>query len=608
MSPHRSAPARAPALHGRAWLGTGGRDLTLRRLRGRVVLLHFWTAGSLHSVDVLEDVATLAERFPDELAVVGVHTPKFTHEAEPDALAAAVERHGIRHPVLDDADGRCAAAYGVTSWPTFVLLDPEGRTLVTMAGACRGLAAAVTRAVEEHRADGTLRARARGPVPPPDPPPEQAPTPLRFPGKAVAVPGDRRPVDAGWSGCVLASDTANAQLVVLTPDLGTEVGRIGTGEPGLVDGGPATARFTAPRGLAVLPWPVATAVGYDVVVADTGACALRGLNLADGTVRTIAGGPESGVPAPFDVAWFDGFVAVAMAAAHQLWAFVPAVEPAAGQLRVLGGAGFEGLVDGAAHHAWFAQPSGLATAADGATLWIVDAQTSSLRWLRRSLVGGYEVGTGVGRGLFDTGFADGARQDALLQYPLGVSGLPDGSIAVADTYNGAVRRFDPRTGVVTTLAASLSEPTDVLATDEGLVVVESAAHRLVRVPAWPDGGRRVRGPAAGTCRPPLELAPGRVRVEVRFQPGALGTPGPPDGAGTWLAVATEPADLLETGPGAAPGLQRDLVLPDPAAGGYAAGVLHVAAGAGPGHEQDWGLPVRVVRGGATHVALDLCRA
>jgi hypothetical protein len=104
MSPARSSPPRAPALRGRGWLNTGGRDLRLDDLRGRIVLLHFWTAGSLASLGVLDAVTALRARFPRELAVLGVHTPAYPHERDPGVLAAAVERHAIDHPVLDDAD------------------------------------------------------------------------------------------------------------------------------------------------------------------------------------------------------------------------------------------------------------------------------------------------------------------------------------------------------------------------------------------------------------------------------------------------------------------------------------------------------------------------
>src|SRR5689334_8687406 len=126
MSPARSSPPRAPALRGRAWLNTGGREVRLDDLRGRIVLLHFWTAGSLASTGVLDAVADVERRFPAEVVALGVHTPAYAHESDPGVLAAAVERHGIGHPVLDDADWDTWRAYEVSSHPTFVLVDPAG--------------------------------------------------------------------------------------------------------------------------------------------------------------------------------------------------------------------------------------------------------------------------------------------------------------------------------------------------------------------------------------------------------------------------------------------------------------------------------------------------
>ena len=66
----------------------------------------------------------------------------------------------------------------------------------------------------------------------------------------------------------------------------------------------------------------------------------------------------------------------------------------------------------------------------------------------------YSVHTAIGSGLFDFGFRDGPADQALLQHPLGVTVLPDGSVAVCDTYNGAVRRHDLASGEVTTLATT----------------------------------------------------------------------------------------------------------------------------------------------------------
>src|SRR5205807_10444426 len=113
--------------------------------------------------------------------------------------------------------------------------------------------------------------------------------------------------------------------------------------------------------------------------------------------------------------------------------------------------------------------------ADG-RVWIADSESSALRYLQDG-----RVRTAVGQGLFDFGLRDGAADQALFQHPLGVAALPDGSIAVLDTYNGAVRRYDPATDRVSTLITGLREPSDAVVADGDLLVVESSAHRISRV-------------------------------------------------------------------------------------------------------------------------------
>jgi NHL repeat len=143
---------------------------------------------------------------------------------------------------------------------------------------------------------------------------------------------------------------------------------------------------------------------------------------------------------------------------------------------------------------------------------VADAETSALREVRQAL-----VSTAIGQGLFDFGHRDGPADEALLQHPLGVAVLPDGSVAIADTYNGAVRRYDPATRAVTTLADGLAEPSDVLGDGDTLVAVESAAHRLVRLPI-PAAVRAVAGGAQRVRRTPTDVAPGHLTVRVAFVP------------------------------------------------------------------------------------------
>ncbi|WP_432513596.1 NHL domain-containing thioredoxin family protein [Kineococcus sp. SYSU DK001] len=627
------ARVRAPQLTGRRWLNTAG-DLSLTDLRGKVVLLDFWTSCCVNCLHVLDELRPLEEKFSDVLVTVGVHSPKFAHEAEPATLDAAVDRYAVHHPVLDDPELATWQAYAARAWPTLVVVDPEGYVVASMSGEghAHGLDVLVSELVTEHEAKGTLH-RGTGPYVPAPP----AGSALRFPARAVRLP----------DGAVLVADTAHHQLVELEPDLVTERRRFGTGERGSTDE-PAT--FAEPQGAALLPADVAERVGYDVVVADSVNHALRGLRLSDGAVRTVAGtgeqlrrreggGPalEQDLSTPWDVAWFDGQVVVAMAGVHQLWAF----DPVAGVVRVLAGTTAEGINDGPAEQAWFAQTSGLAVQdADGEqVLWFVDAETSALRSLRRSpdaepdrevkpvddarmanvapVAGaGYAVTTHVGQGLFDFGFRDGPAAQALLQHPLGLAVAADGSILVADTYNGAVRRFDPATGEVSTVLRDLAEPADVLVDGDTLVVVESAAHRLTRelTPA----NLRVDAGAHRVQRPPTDLAPGVVELVVAFTPPTGQKLDDRWGDPTRLVVASTPPGLLAEGAGAQEGLRRTLRLAD----GFDGGVLHVSvqAAACDGdpdtgevpefaachlYQQDWGIPVRLVAGAPAVLPLDL---
>ena len=90
---------RAPELTGRGWLNTGGVDLDLAALRGRVVVLDFWTFCCVNCLHVLDELRPVEAAYAEELVVIGVHSPKFEHEADPEALAAAVERYEVAQKI-----------------------------------------------------------------------------------------------------------------------------------------------------------------------------------------------------------------------------------------------------------------------------------------------------------------------------------------------------------------------------------------------------------------------------------------------------------------------------------------------------------------------------
>jgi thiol-disulfide isomerase/thioredoxin len=595
----RSARLRAPELVGKGgWLNTGGVSYSLADFRGRVLVLDFWTFCCVNCLHAMDAMRELEEKHRDTMVIVGVHSPKFVHEAEHAAVVDAVERYEVRHPVLDDPELATWKQYAVHAWPTLVVIDPEGYIVAQHAG--EGHTHAIERLVEEleaeHAAKGTLR-RGDGPYVPPEP----VATDLRFPGKVVTLPG---------SGNFLVSDTTRHQLVELEPDGETVVRRIGSGERGF---GPDS--FREPQGLAVLP-------GGLVVVADTVNHALRTFDPATGAVETVAGtgsqwwwhesptaGPATEVPlsSPWDVAWWGDRLWIAMAGVHQLWTY----DPAAGTVEAVAGTTGEGLLDGPAKEALFAQPSGLAVAGD--RLWIADSENSALRYVEKDGDGGFAVGTAVGVGLFDFGHRDGAADQALLQHPLGVTALPDGSLAISDTYNHALRRYDPASGEVTTLATDLREPSGAVLVGGDIVVVESGRHRLTRL-RLPDEAVKVDAVAHRTQRSATDVASGTLRLDVVFSAPNGQKLDTRYGPSTRLLVSSTPPGLLVEGEGAGTDLSRDLVLAD----GIAEGVLHVSAMAAscdddpdiefPAchvHQQDWGVPVRVTRDGTSRLGLVL---
>ena len=351
---------RASELVGRGWLNTGGAELNLEMLRGKIVILDFWTFCCINCLHVLDELRPLEEQYKDVLVTVGVHSPKFEHEADPVALAAAVERYEIRHPVLDDPELVTWQAYSARAWPTLVVLDPEGYIVAHLSG-------------EGHAAG--LESF------------------LTLLGIVIGVA---------------------AVIAMIT---------IGSGTKGHADGSAAEAQFNEPQGLALLPDALAAEVGYDVVVADSVNHRLRGITLATGEVRTLAGngvqrlldaGParvsedgasttaanlgtaplEVALSSPWDVAYSSTLnaVVIAMAGTHQIFGF----DPASGAVSIVAGNGLEGLLDGPADQAWFAQPSGVTEDAKG-NIWVADSETSALRVLK-FVDDGAERGNGHWRG------------------------------------------------------------------------------------------------------------------------------------------------------------------------------------------------------------------
>lgn len=596
------ARVRAPELSGDVWLNTGGRRVSLAELRGKIVLLDFWTSGCINCLHVLDELRPLEAEFSDVLVTIGVHSPKFLHEGEAAAIEAAVSRYEVHHPVLNDPDLVTWQQYAVKAWPTLVIVDPEGYVVHVAAGEGHGeaLRRVIADLVARHEEKGTLR-RGGSPYVAVEAREER----LRFPSKAVATADGR----------ILVADTGHHSIVEFAADGETVIRRFGSGERGSADGAADVASFAEPSGLALLPPEIAERAGYHLLVADTAGHLLRGIDLDTGEVSTVAGtgrqwrdgetdGParQIDLTSPWDVVWWTaaGGVVVAMAGNHTLGLF----DPVRGTISRFAGTTVEGLRDGAAATAFFAQTSGLAAVGD--RLWLVDPETSALRWIDRD----FTVHTAIGTDLFSFGYRDGDAAEALLQHPLGLAVLPDGTIAIADTYNGAIRRYDPETGMVVTIAERLAEPSGLLVTGGTLLVVESAAHQLR--PLSVESAQHVDGGAHAVRRPPSVLSPGVVTLSIGYTPPPGEKLDDRYGPSTRLEISAAPPELLVAGGGVGTELTRTITLAD----GHTEGVLQVVAQAASCDSeaehpvcrvtrQDWGVPIRVEPGGPAELRLVL---
>ena len=564
-----TARAHGSALRGRGWLNTGGAELDLEALRGKIVLLDFWTFCCVNCLHVLDELRPLEEKWAQELVVIGVHSPKFEFEKDPEALAANIERYEVSHPVIDDPELETWTEYGARAWPTLMVLDTHGRIAGNLSG--EGHAANLDRLVEqlvaEGEADGSLR---RGPAP--TVLTERSPQTLRFPSKLTLLPDGR----------LVVSDAGQHRLVVFENDGVTVDAAIGTGRRGHADGDEETAQFAEPNGVLALPREVADEVGYDLLVADTAGHRLRGVKVGQDRllrsrtateVTTVAGSGEQwmqGAPlprgegdartfalsTPWDLTWSHVLnrAVIAMAGVHQLWTF----DPVAGTLMVLAGTTQEGLVDGPAVTSWWAQPSGLDELPDGRIV-VADSETSAVRVLDpRSM----QVSTLVGEGLFDFGHVDGPASTARLQHPLAVTALPDGRIAVSDTYNGAIRLVEeaPAEGERATTGgiAALSGVVAVPDRSGGGTTADGGPGAAGTQGAGANGAGGTDGPAGAEGAPTAEAHVVTVATDLDEPSDAIVGP-PVDGIGqlivvesgthriTWVPVAKAAERMIDKG-------------------------------------------------------------
>jgi thiol-disulfide isomerase/thioredoxin len=415
---------------GMQWLNTE-KPISLRDLRGKVVLLDFWTYCCINCMHVIPDLKKLEKKYANELVVIGVHSAKFNGERDTDNIRQAVLRYEIEHPVVNDWEMEVWQQYGVRAWPTLMLIDPAGKIIGYLSGEgiYEPFDKLISKVIEQFDARGQIDRRpfklklerSRAPA-----------SMLAFPGKVLADEKSRQ---------LFIADSNHNRIVVLSLDDNEVKEVIGTGEIGITDGGFETATFNHPQGMAL--------DGRTLYVADTENHAIRAVDFEKRQVMTIAGtgkqanridqlggqGKQTALNSPWDLAMHGGMLYIAMAGPHQLWR----MNPKTGGIAPYAGSGRENIIDGPLANAALAQPSGITT--DNAKLYFADSEVSAIRSADLDPNGNVE--TIVGEGLFEFGDKDGKAKEVRLQHPLGVV-YHDGGLYVADTYNNKIKRVSPK--------------------------------------------------------------------------------------------------------------------------------------------------------------------
>ncbi len=463
------------------WLNTDT-PLTLESLRGKVVLLDFWTYGCINCIHIIPDLERLEAEYPDELVVIGVHSAKFVNESATDNIRQVILRYELEHPVVNDRDFEIWQTWGVNAWPTVVLIDPAGNVVGGDSG--EGVYAKVAPIMESLVAEFAAKDEL-------DTTPidfalesEGAPeTVLSYPGKVLVDPAADR---------LFIADTGHNRIVVADPGTGEILDVYGSGRSGYRNGFGLEAQFNAPQGMAL------SDDGTTLYVADTDNHVVRSVDVATGIVETLVGtgsigypptgvsAPEVALNSPWGLTVRNGVLYIAMAGSHQIWS----MDLVGGTVAPLVGNGRESTLNGTLAEAELAQPSGV-TFDDTGRLYFADSESSSIRYADvLEAAGRTGIVAGSDQNLFEFGDEDGSGTAARLQHPLGVVFREEtGTLLIADTYNSKIKEVDLTTNTVTTrfgaehgwsdgTAALFYEPGGLSLDGDALYVADTNNHAI----------------------------------------------------------------------------------------------------------------------------------
>lgn len=431
---------RAPEFKtGLDWLNTQ-KPLTIKDLKGKIVIIDFWTYCCINCMHILPELKRLEEKYNKELVVIGVHSAKFDTEKGTENIRQAILRYNINHPVVNDNNFDIWRLYNAHAWPTLFLIDPNGYIVGTHSGEGiydlfdYNIQVLIDKYKDQINYEPLNFDLEKN---------KKQKSLLSFPGKISADSKNNK---------LIITDSGNNRILITDLD-GNILITIGSGKQGFKNGSFDEAEFNSPQG---------TIIKDNVIyIADTENHAIRKADLTTKRVETIAGlgyqvysrrpsgnAKNVGLNSPWDLTIVDNFLYIAMAGPHQIWK----IDLNTNIISLHAGNGFENIVDGPLFNAQLAQPSGITT--DGKVLFFADSEVSAIR--KADLDANGKVTTLIGTGLFDFGDKDGSFSKALLQHPIGIT-YYNNKLYVADTYNNKIKEVDLINKKIITLSGTGKE-------------------------------------------------------------------------------------------------------------------------------------------------------
>ena len=447
------------------WINTD-KPVKLADCRGKIILLDFWTAGSINCMHMLADLRFLRNKYRDNLVVIGIHSPKFPHDLHAGNVSKSVNRLHIKHPVAHDESKRVCQKYGIKAWPSIVFIDAQGQVIGRLSG--EGRRRQLDELIQKYIIFAEKK-RVLNVVPVNFKIKQEATSLLNYPGKVLATPSH-----------VYISDSGHNRILEVN-HYGRITKTFGSGGAGLLDGTANEAAFNNPQGLFL--------VNDSLYVADSGNHAIRRINLHTREVLTVVGDGFQGslteqiatdpagisLCSPWDISYKDGVLYIAMSGTHQLWM----LDMTENRLSKFSGCGSLDLIDGKAEEAAFAQPFGLAM--DEYKIYTCDAESSAIRLVR--LPGG-QVSTLIGKDVSTAGDSDGGLPQALLQHPQSIA-LDQAKqlLYVADTYNNKIKMVNLKLNSISSLDinADLDEPGGICLCNNTLWVANTNTHQIQKI-------------------------------------------------------------------------------------------------------------------------------